>query len=92
MSDLIDRQAAIDDLRDYKTEPNISDDESEIKGYNDGIDLAISVLATSSSAEPEQKTGKWINCGCALKCSECGHLMSWDVRNFCPNCGARMEE
>ena len=52
MSDLIDRQAVIDELREYKTEPNISDDESEIKGYNDGIDLAISVLSTLPSAEP----------------------------------------
>lgn len=58
MSDLISRQAAIDELRDYKTEPNISDDETYIEGYNDGIDLAISVLATSSSAEQEVLTDK----------------------------------
>lgn len=60
MDDSISRQAAIDVLREYKTEPNISDDESEIKGYNDGIDLTISVLSTLPSVQSQRKTGKWI--------------------------------
>lgn len=59
MSDLIDRQALCDDLREYKVHPvPISSDESEVKGYNDGIDLAISVIAKFPSAEPERKKGK----------------------------------
>lgn len=54
MSDLIDRQALCDDLREYKVHPvPVSSDESEVKGYNDGIDLAISVIAKFPSAEPE---------------------------------------
>lgn len=54
MSDLISRQALCDDLREYKVHPvPISSDESEVKGYNDGIDLAISVIAEFPSAEPE---------------------------------------
>jgi hypothetical protein len=54
MSDLIDRQALCDDLREYKVHPvPISSDESEVKGYNDGIDLAISVITEFPSAEPE---------------------------------------
>lgn len=58
MRDLIDRQALCDDLREYKVHPvPISSDESEVKGYNDGIDLAISVIAEFPSAEPERK---WI--------------------------------
>ena len=57
-SDLINRQALCDDLREYKVHPvPISSDESEVKGYNDGIDLAISVIAKFPSAESEQK---WI--------------------------------
>ena len=53
-SDLINRQALCDDLREYKVNPvPISSDESEIKGYNDGIDLAISVIVKFPSAEPE---------------------------------------
>ena len=56
MSDLIDRQALCDDLREYKVHPvPISSDESEVKGYNDGIDLAISVIAKFPSVESEQK-------------------------------------
>ena len=57
MSDLISRQALCDDLREYKVHPvPISSDESEVKGYNDGIDLAISVIAKFPSAEPEMIT------------------------------------
>lgn len=104
MDDLISRQAAIDALHEYKTEPNISDDESEIKGYNDGIDLAVSVLSTLPFAQPEQKKGKWINDKGLYKCSECNELwVHWwaivmePVRmykemKYCPNCGAKMDE
>ena len=54
MRNLISRQALCDDLREYKIHPvPISSDESEVKGYNDGIDLAISVIAEFPSAEPE---------------------------------------
>lgn len=57
MSDFISRQALCDDLREYKINPvPISSDESEVKGYNDGIDLAISVIAKFPSAEPEMIT------------------------------------
>ena len=55
-SDLIDRQAAIEEIRTYITKPNISDDELEIKGYNDGLELAISVLSVLPSAQPERLT------------------------------------
>lgn len=56
MSDLISRQAAIEEIRTYITKPNISDDELEIKGYNDGLELAISVLSVLPSAQPERLT------------------------------------
>lgn len=101
MSDLISRKALCDDLREYKVHPvPISSDESEVKGYNDGIDLAISVIAEFPSAEPERKKGKWIEqddgwdgvyyeCSC---CKEAFTLLdgtpSDNLYNFCPNCGA----
>lgn len=88
MSDLISRQALCDDLREYKVHPApISSDESEVKGYNDGIDLAISVIAEFPSAEPEERKAKiemnWAtyfdNIGTAVihipysyKCGNCG--------------------
>lgn len=97
MSDLIDRQALCDDLREYKVYPvPISSDESEVKGYNDGIDLAISVIAKFPSAEPERKKGNWIvkeeDWRKQLEwdeCSECGFVTTKQY-NFCPNCGADM--
>ena len=101
MSDLISRQALCDDLREYKIYPvPISSDEFEVKGYNDGIDLAISVIAEFPSAEPERKKGEWIYDGIrgrfpACKCSICGHYENADWAllqgaNFCSNCGADM--
>ena len=97
MSDFIDRQALCDDLREYKVYPvPISSDESEVKGYNDGIDLAISVIAKFPSAEPERKKGNWIvkeeDWRKQLEwdeCSECGFVTTKQY-NFCPNCGADM--
>ena len=68
MSNLIDRKALCDDLREYKVYPiPISSDESEVKGYNDGIDLAISVIVKFPSAEPETITIEEVSnqLGCA---------------------------
>lgn len=62
----------------------------------EAIDMAISALQ-----EPERKTGKWINHRNdnghnIADCSECGETLQWfddDIKpNFCPNCGAKMEE
>ena len=49
--DLISRQATINALREYITEPNISDDESEIKGYNDGLETAIAEVSRQKLIE-----------------------------------------
>ena len=101
MDDVIYRQDTVNELREYITEPSISDDESEIIGYNDGIELAISVLSTMPSA---RRKGHWK--GERLKypsgiinfiyhCSECGYeerhaYEDSKPSNFCPNCGAYM--
>ena len=100
-SDFINRQALCDDLREYKIHPvRIFSDKSEIKGYNDGIDLAISVISKFSSTELERKKGEWIydekrGRFPACKCSICGHYENadWAILqgvNFCPHCGADM--
>ena len=37
--------------------------------------------------DPEPKTGRWIN----NQCSECGIYNALAYKNWCPNCGAKME-
>lgn len=103
MSDLISRQALCDNLREYKVHPAsvFSSDEFEIKGCNDDIDLAISVIAKFPSIELERKKGEWIydrkrGRFPACKCSICEHYENADWAmlqgvNFCPNCGAEMK-
>lgn len=43
------------------------------------------------SAEPERKTGHWIEHYGDSKCSECGYILKIYDTNYCPNCGARMD-
>lgn len=93
-NDLISRQAAIDDLREYKVGPSHFCDESEIECFNDGIDTAISVLATLPSAE---RRGRWVKDEFGSRCGACGLYAYRDKFDkpwespYCPNCGARME-
>lgn len=54
MDDVIYRLDTVNELREYITEPSISDDNTEIIGYNDGIELAISVLSTMPSAQKKR--------------------------------------
>lgn len=48
------------------------------------------------SLRVEPKKGKWISetgqYYQVLRCDQCGHVTVEHVRNYCPNCGARMEE
>ena len=107
MSDLISRNALCNDLQEYKVYPTpISSDESEVKGYNDGIDLAISVIAKFPSVETERKTGRWIDgmlyydfdeCEWEkVKCSVCENFVTKQIfyhdnkYHYCPYCGADM--
>jgi Pyruvate/2-oxoacid:ferredoxin oxidoreductase delta subunit len=86
MKDLIDRQAAIDEIINlWADKPFGNPALVEIK---DCIEKLPSVT-------PQQKVGHWIwqegyinYC----KCSECG-MGEWEMEwNFCPNCGAKMVE
>ena len=74
MQDLISRQAAIDRIQGT--------------GYADAIkNNLMLILRLLPSAQPERKTGKWID----DNCSECGqYVYHGDARNYCPNCGADM--
>lgn len=102
MDDLISRQATMKEFSDFVRASNNSDF-ARTPTWND----AVSLVGSMPSAQPERKTGKWIKLDKdnkffvphMLKCSECGNTLDKHGvnagrgdANYCPNCGARMEE
>lgn len=102
MSDYISRDAATayaplpKELREYQTF-NLDD------AWEDGYDFAISQIGAIPAANVrENKRGKWelstLRFSPELVCSECGVRFPLVAGcknakpNYCPNCGARMEE
>lgn len=96
MSDLIDREATIDYLT---TNMGYHDEEGHrIEDWDERREIIASLIEGIPSAEPEQKTGKWVKADSqqyfrkhhsAYTCSMCGYKKggAW---KYCPNCGARM--
>ena len=86
MSELISRQAAIDEL------------DKGAWGVEWDKTLAKTMIESLPSAQPERKTGKWIDetfepWGLVYhpyKCDQCGEHSEADS-NYCPNCGAKMD-
>ena len=89
MSDLIDRQAALDALNipDYENGEAYLQYESDVNAIR------------SLQAQPERKKGKWVEVTdgiCIWKvCDQCGEKPLWnewrtdrDESNYCPNCGS----
>ena len=88
MSDLISRQAAIEAVMNHYRVDN--------KPQNEEMDWCAKMLSGLPTAE---KKGKWVcfaNEGgeLDLRCSVCGEEQGFffGYFNYCPNCGARMEE
>ena len=61
----------------------------------------IDQIDREDTIEPERKNGIWIKTGQSFvfpekfrnySCSECGYDVDKTKFNYCPNCGARMEE
>lgn len=90
MSDLISREAAIDDLH--------GKDPSQIW---DTADIEVWVNALPS-AQPERKHGHWLRNGrmnvyggFEVECSVCHDnvmITNIEYEHYCRNCGARMDE
>ena len=90
--DLISRQAAIDAVESMLR-----------RKFGIGGDLAEITLAELPSAQPERKTGRWIdavlpndNGGLPVQvCDQCNTFFplayTGGGHRFCPNCGAKME-
>ena len=97
MKDLIDRQAAIDELRACQTYLFDTHDKDE----KISLESAEYCIEQLPSAQPERKKGRWIKVSgkTAINCSACHHC-SWSLSfedtvrrfNFCPNCGADMRQ
>lgn len=101
--DVIYRQAAIDAKQEFRnpnvvrsTEARTAYDRTYANGWNDCNSAWIDVVKDLPSAQPEQKTGKWIFIGDGYKCSECKSVYSWwadsQTSNYCPNCGTEMSD
>ena len=93
MSDLIDRQAAIEALDEIEAE--VAD------GFGFEYEKWRKYFCDLPPAQPERIKGRWISAdaifgGEPFYCSECGEntrdtVMGKPRWNFCPNCGAEME-
>ena len=90
MSDLIDRQAAIDALRAMQTYKLFAGDDMLL------IDQAgaQTELMLLPPAQPEPKRGKWVlvcdNNGMHFICNKCGAWRYHQEQKFCGECGADM--
>ena len=85
MSDLIERQAAIDALNKMLHDCFWADDEE--------LDAVITTLNELPSAQPERKNGKWLDGSIPTYaiCNVCAYQERYAYENnFCPNCGADM--
>lgn len=95
MNDQINRQDAIVGLKALAV-PLYKDPACEDIWERDRTLVnSIDVLRGLPSAEPEPKTGMWIEHkdypGLAYLCSECGRFTT-ERSHFCPDCGAKMED
>ena len=101
MSDLIDRQAAIDALRNLARDYfSVFDERYNV--FLDTLCKADKAIRALPSVQPERKTGKWIVDALAdniYRCSECGIDAPVEPTggteyksNYCQNCGADMRE
>ena len=87
MDDLISRQAAIDALNGEFTVTGRKNAET-IRDYISDVDKKLRELPSA------ERHGRWIYlCGLdAFECSVCGRQMVRNIFNYCPWCGAKMDE
>ena len=100
MNDLISRQAAIDAVEHITSSMSVCVNSDECHGMKRMQRQTVIELTNLPPAQPERKTGRWIDAAYDFiisgRCSVCGweaHLYEDDVvgMNYCPNCGARMD-
>lgn len=90
-NDTISRQAAIDAINEHLefVTSGLGIDSEVKKIYKIAYNHTIDVISILPDIQLEQKIGRWID----DNCSECGqYVYHGDARNYCPNCGAKMDE
>ena len=91
MDDLISRQAAIDAL-DGELTITGRENAKTIRDYINGVDKKLRELPSA------ERRGRWVDVEPAphnlfyATCSVCGDRQTIEVANFCPMCGAKMDE
>lgn len=100
MTEYIEREAISEGIRKYyyKNPPNSSYGE----GFDRGLDRAQRAILNAPAADVAPvRHGKWIDKGEYAVCMECGGRSGTQydgvepiplMTQFCPNCGAKMEE
>ena len=86
---LIDADALIKALNKRQAEPEYQHNEED---WYVGMCSAEELVWEQPVIEPERKKGTWIDMDDHLLCSCCGATHYGNDKNFCPNCGAQMEE
>ena len=93
MSDLIDRQAAIDRLTEY----------GNGRAVYIAVEEAVRRIEQLPPAEPESDSGRWerhysrqgVYADLYWHCSKCGYKTDYQYANvnhhYCPHCGRKME-
>ena len=96
MAEYIEREAISEEIRKYyyKNPPNFSYGE----GFARGLDRAQRAILDAPAADVAPVVhGRWIDMRESskdvpeCKCSECGCVIIGLEKNYCPNCGARMD-
>lgn len=65
-------------------------EECKQKNAQRQIDLFVIRGLPAADVRPVAR-GVWVKNGWSIRCSICGYDMPFATRNFCPNCGTRME-
>jgi DNA-directed RNA polymerase subunit RPC12/RpoP len=77
MAEYIEREAAITTCKTF---------------WHNNLHNALEAFRQTQAADVQPvRHGRWINHGWNTVCSECGEDYAFAKRNYCPNCGAKMD-
>ena len=67
-------------------------DKKKAFGY-DAIEILSEIEYAPTVDAVPVVSGRWndVDYGLAYQCSVCGHSTEWQLSDYCPNCGAKMD-